>query len=83
MAAIDGTLKTSSTVAAAFAISVATVSRSPAEDDDEDDDEEEEEDDDRLSLRIEVKRVEVLRLSCCFLAADGVVGVVFAGVELA
>lgn len=52
---IDGTLKTSS-VGVAFVSDV--VSRSPAEDSDD-----EEVDDDRLSFRIEVKRVEVLRLS--------------------
>lgn len=80
---IDGTLKTSS-VGVAF-VSV-VVSRSPAEDSDD-----EEVDDDKLSFRIEVKRVEVRRLSCdcwCFLAV-GVVDVAvvpdatFAGVELA
>lgn len=80
---IDGTLKTSS--AGVDFVSV-VVSRSPAEDSDD-----EEVDDDKLSFRIEVKRVEVLRLSwdcCCFLV-DGVVDVAvvpdatFAGVELA
>lgn len=58
--AIDGTLKTSSMGSGLIS---AAVSKSPAEDNDDDDDDEEEEDEDRLSFRIEVRRVEVLRLS--------------------
>lgn len=54
---VDGTLNTSSELIGLLSV---TKSKSPTEDsdDDEDDDEEEE---DKLSFRIEVKRVEVLR----------------------